>query len=213
MPPKQPINVNPAYHEERRLRQPHGAYTRFVSLFKGLLWLFVGGVVAVVMWIASSNTGEKGSRMVLSSAPQHGEETQPVMLKPRYQGVDIHNQPYTVIADRAIQKDANNVELQGINADMLQENGKWLALNAKSGQLNTQTKKMDLSGGVSLFADGGYEFGSDHAHVDIQSGEVTGDSKVTGQGPAGTLLADSFSANSKDHVVHFNGSVRVTLYH
>jgi len=168
-------------------------------------------MVAVVVWVASDNTGDKSGRIVFSSV-SHKENMQPVMEKPRYQGVDVHNQPYTIIAERAVQQDANTVTLETLNADMTQQNGKWLALNAASGVLNMQTKQLALAGGVNLFADGGYEFRTDHAHVDIQKGDASGDAHIEGQGPPGTLTADSFSANSHEHVIRFNGSVRMTLY-
>jgi lipopolysaccharide export system protein LptC len=190
-------------------------YTRLVTMSRRLLWVLLAGMVGVVIWIASDNNGENGARLVFSSVPK-SENLEDVMLKPHYQGIDAHNQPYTVIAERATQIDKNTVELATINADMLKNgsDGKdtWMALTAQKGELNTETKQMLLSGGVSMFYEGGYEFRSDHAQVDIQKGSAVGDSAVEGQGPMGTLTANSFEVNDHGRVIHFNGSVRMRLY-
>ena len=63
-----------------------------------------------------------------------------------------------------------------------------------------------------MFYDGGYEFRSDYAQVDIKEGAAYGDSPVEGQGPMGTLTADSFNITERGKVIRFNGSVKMTLY-
>lgn len=193
---------------------PAQRYTRFVRFGKRFLWVLVAGVVGIVIWIASDNTGENGARLVFSNIVK-SENLANVMLKPHYQGLDSHNKPYTVIAETATQIDKDNIKLNVLNADMLRGTvGKdtWMALTAKTGILNTKTKEMQLSGGVSLFYEGGYEFRSDHAHVDIQKGTAYGDAPVEGQGPTGTITADSFSASGHGSDIRFNGSVRMKLY-
>lgn len=207
-PSPEEVSLNPS----RRPTRPIGYYTRFVYLIKRLLWLLAACVVAAVIYIASDNTGERSSRIILSSIP-HTSSLQDLMIKPHYQGIDKENEPYTVDAIKAIQKDANTVDMDTVTADMIKSNGRWLGLNSDKGELNTQSKQMLLNGHVTLFTDGGYEFRSDHAHVDIQQGNVDGDSPVEGQGPPGTLTADSFSSDGKTHIIHFNGSVRMILYH
>jgi len=190
---------------------PVTRYTRFVYLSKVFLWVLVVAVIAIVIWIASGHSGVGPPRMIVSSVP-HADNLQNIMLKPRYQGVDVHNQPYTVVADKAVQKDKDTVTMEVIRADLMRHNGSWLGLNSATGELNTQTKQMLLNGGVSLFADGGYEFRTDHAQVDIQKGSAYGDSHVEGQGPPGTIEADGFSMDNHEHVIHFNGSVKMVLY-
>ncbi len=189
-------------------------YTRFVIFGKHFLWVLIAAIVAIVVWIAADNTGGDSKRIVFTNLPQQAiTGTQNVMLKPHYQGLDAHNQPYTVIADRATQVDADTISMDNIRADMTQQNGKWVALNAKAGVLNTQTKQLDLTGGVDLFYEGGYEMRTDHAHVDIPAGAAYGDAHVEGQGPAGTLEADSFHVAENGRTIRFDGSVKMRLYH
>jgi len=185
-------------------------YTRFVALSKRFLWLLIAAMIALLVWIASGNGNDK-ARIVFSHILKT-EALQNVMAKPHYQGIDAHDRPYTVIAEQATQLDKDNVALVTIRADMEMGEGKWVALTAGSGQFNMQTKLLELKDGVDLFYDGGYEFRSDHAHVDIGKGSAYGDSPVEGQGPPGTLKSDSFSLENHGDVIDFNGSVRMKLY-
>jgi lipopolysaccharide export system protein LptC len=188
-------------------------YTRLVTLSRRFLWALIAGMVGVVIWVAS-DTSESGGRLVFSNIPK-SENVENVMLKPHYQGIDSHNQPYTVTADKATQIDKETVALDAINADMVRGgSGKdsWLAMTAKKGELNTTTKQMTLSSGVSLFYEGGYEFRSERAEVDINKGAAHGDAPVEGQSPLGTLTADGFSISENGRVIRFNGSVRMKLY-
>lgn len=187
------------------------SYTRFVIASRWSLWGLIAIIVAVIVWVASSNTGKDGARLVFSSVSKN-ENLQNVMEQPRYQGVDQNDQPFTVIADKAIQLDKNTIELHAIRADMNQKDGTWLALNSGKGELNMETKKIKLEQDVNMFYDGGYEFRTSHANIDMDKGSASGDAPVEGQGPSGVLKADSFSIENRGQVIKFNGSVRMTLY-
>lgn len=195
----------------KSLRAPVARYTRFVRLGRGFLWLLIAAIIATVVWIASRNTSDDGSRLVFNSIPK-SETLVNQMQKPHYQGLDASNNPYTVIADRAVQKDKDTVMLFNINADMQQKNGAWLALNSGTGELNLQTKHLILKDGVNMFYEGGYEFETDDAQVDIQKGTAYGDSPVKGQGPMGTLRAKGFEVEERGKVIRFKGSVKLKIY-
>jgi lipopolysaccharide export system protein LptC len=186
-------------------------YTRLVRLGKNLLWLIIASMIAVVVWIASDNTGEGGARIVFSNIEQ-SEALQNVMLKPNYQGLDKHNKPYTVTAEKATQKDTETVVLNTLRADMTGDDGKWLALNAGSGELNTTKKLLALGDGIEVFYDGGYTFRTLSANININEGSAKGEHQVEGQGPAASLQADNFTILERGNIIRFNGSVKVTLY-
>ncbi len=187
-------------------------YTRMVLLGKNFLWILATGIIAVVVWIASSSNGDNGGRMVFTNVPK-SVELENIMQKPRYQGVDVHNRPYTIEADNALQKDKDTILLENVSADMTGDNNAWIALKSGSGVLNTETKQMELLKGVEIFYEGGYQFRTDHAHVDIGKGSATGNSPIEGQGGAGTIEAKSFSIVERGNIINFNGSVRMLLYH
>ncbi len=186
-------------------------YTRLVHLGKNFLWILAAGIIALVVWIASSNNGENGGRMVFANVPK-SKELQNLMQKPRYQGVDVHNRPYTIEANNALQQDKDTIILENVSADMTGDNNAWIALKSGSGILNTATRQMELLKGVEIFYEGGYQFRTDHAHVDIAKGSATGDSHIEGQGGAGTIEAKRFSILERGNIINFNGSVRMLLY-
>lgn len=186
-------------------------YTRFVLFGRGFLWLMIAGIILLMIIIANGNSEGDGSRLVFSSIKQVGD-MQNVMVNPHYQGLDKDNLPYSVIAKTATQKDADTVLLDAIQADMATKDGKWLALQAGAGELKIKDKKLTLTKSVDMFYDGGYEFRTSRAFVDMQNGSALGDQPVEGQGPMGTLNANNFEVRDQGQVIVFNGSVRVVVY-
>ncbi len=187
-------------------------YTRWVSFARSSLWMLIVCVVGLVVWLASDNDSENGMRVAFTQMQKSAENLQNVMLKPHYQGVDGRNQPFTVIAETATQLDSDNVVLSKVRGDMIMGDGAWMAVNAGSGKLNINTKILELREKVNVFYEGGYEFRSDYTHVDIQKGNAYGNMPVEGQGPPGTLTADSFEVVERGRVIRFSGSVKMKLY-
>lgn len=188
-------------------------HSRKVSLLRRSLWGLVACVVALLVWIASDG-GAKG-RVVFSNITASAaalETMKNMMGNPHYQGVDARNRPYTVMADKAVQIDDNTVELSNIRADIGLENNVWVAMNAGSGTLNLATKQLQLTGGVDIFYDNGYEFRTPTAHVDIEQGSAYGEEPVEGQGPMGTLKATGFALLDHGKTIIFNQSVTITFY-
>ena len=205
------LHVMPSQGVIARLFSPVARYTRFVLFGRGFLWLMIAGIIVMMIVIANRGDETNGARLVFSSIKQVGD-MQNVMMNPHYQGLDNKNSPYTVIADQATQQDADTVLLDNIKADMASRDNKWLALHAGSGELKIKDKMLSLSKNVDMFYDGGYEFRTEAALVDINRGEAWGHDPVEGQGPLGTLKADGFSVEKRGELIRFNGSVRVVLY-
>ncbi|MDX2112195.1 MAG: LPS export ABC transporter periplasmic protein LptC [Alphaproteobacteria bacterium] len=186
-------------------------YTRLVVLSRKLLWAMIALMIGVVIWTATGKEESAGSRLVFSNV-KINENLENEMINPHYQGLDAKNKPYTVIADKAVQKDKDLVVLHNIRADMQQDKGAWLALNAGSGELNITTQKLWLMDGVNMFYEGGYEMQTSKAFIDISAGTAYGEDPVTGQGPLGTLKAKGFDVSGRGEVIRFKGSVKLKIY-
>lgn len=194
---------------------PMKNYSFLVRFGKFFLWVLAAGIIAIVVLIGRGESPDSGGRIVFnntSTLPPKSEDLQSVMKKPNYHGIDAHNRPYTISADTGVQQDKETVVLENIAAEMTGDNNAWIALNAGHGVMNTTTKQLELTDGVEVFYDSGYQFRTDHAHVDINHGSATGDSKIEGQGEAGTLQAKSFSISERGDVINFKGAVKVVLY-
>jgi len=190
---------------------PASGSTRSVFFGRGLLWLMILVVIGLIFYIAIANSTSDSARLVFSQIKQMGE-MQNVMKSPYYHGIDKNNLPYSVTADTAIQQDAETVLLENIKADIETKEEKWIALHSGAGMLKTNTKILTLTKKVDIFYDGGYEFRSESAVIDIDKGEAHGEVPVTVQGPLGTLEANSFAVSKRGDVIRFNGAVKVKIY-
>lgn len=185
--------------------------TRFVIVGRGFLWTMIALVVILLVYLASDDKTTDGARIVFSQIKQM-DDIQNIMKNPYYHGLDKNNMPYTVIASQAIQQDADTVLLEKIQADMETKGGKWLALHADNGMYKNSSKLLTLTKNVDMFYEGGYEFRSERAVVDIGKGSASGDVPVTGQGPMGTLRADRFTVQNRGSLITFQGAVKVVIY-
>ena len=185
---------------------------RFVGFMK--LALPLAALVLIALIIAWPQLYQKYENINLSWASVEIIDRQLRMANPRYQGIDNRGQPYLVTADSAVQdsKDQKIVTLDNIHADTKAEDGSWATLTAKSGIYTEIDKLLLLAGDVSVYSDRGYEFHSPTAICDLDTGEVTSDDPVNGQGPTGTLRANSFWLADKGSHMRFVGSVKMRLY-
>lgn len=188
-----------------------GSRSYYVKHGKIALFVFAGLMFLSIVIIANLQGGEKGGRLVFSGADAT-EEDEPRMINPRYYGTDSKNRPFSINAKNAVQKKNGDVLLEDINGDMLLNEKSWLALNATQGQIDKDAKEIVLSGEVSMFYEGGYEFRSSYAKIYPDSAQAEGNQPIQGQGPSGTLKADSFNVTDRGQTLYFKGNVNVKLY-
>lgn len=191
---------------------PLARYTQLVLLGKRALWVLAVLLTLILLAVALLNGGDKGARITLNQASSSAPQEPAIMSRPRYQGLDSDNHPFTITADRALQPDRETVNLENVSADIMLEQDAWMALTANAGTYGMAGKILRLKGGVSLFYEGGYEFRTEHAVINVATNTAEGDAPVEGQGRAGILKADSFKVLDRGKVLQFNGNVYVKLY-
>lgn len=186
--------------------------TFFVAFGKRALWVLAALLTVALIIVARKNASDEHSRIVLSSTSPHANTEPATMQHPRYQGLDSLNRPFNIIADHATQPDSDTVILSKLSMDMLLEDGAWVAVTSDDGHYHVGTRKLELDGNVHLYYQGGYEFQSDHAAVDVGAGSAHGESLVRGQGNTGLLRSDGFTILNHGAIVWFLGHVYVKLY-
>lgn len=186
-------------------------YTKFVFVSKFSLLAMSFLAIFTIIIIPVLNADKEGLRIAFQNV-QEKAETLPMMSNPKFQGVDEDNQPYTITADSAIQQDKQTVQLANLQADIFLNDNSWLNVSANSGMLNTEAKTLDLTENVYLFHDKGYEFQTNRAYVDMEGHTVSGDQRVNGQGPMGTINADGFVLDQETQVLTFVGNVKMTVF-
>lgn len=136
------------------------------------------------------------------------------LVNPRYAGTDARGRPFLVTAERAVQ-DQNNadlVHLARLQADITLANGTWLSMAAPAGLYRIDEKLLDLSGGVDVFSDRGYELHSPDAHLDLDKAVAEGSDGVQGQGPLGHMTAERYRFERDRQHLTLTGQVHVTYY-
>jgi lipopolysaccharide export system protein LptC len=136
------------------------------------------------------------------------------MVQPRYVGVDEQSQPFTIVADQASQArgSSESTDLVAPQGDIQLHQGAWLAMSADRGVYNQTGKMLDLTGGVQLFHDGGYEISTDAARIDLDKGFASGETAVRGQGPNSSLEGEGFRIHDRGQRLEVLGPARVLLY-
>ncbi len=72
-------------------------------------------------------------------------------------------------------------------------------------------QQLELDGGIDVYTDSGYMLRTARASVDLQTNVMRGASPVSGQGPRGTLSADSFRYDRDAGRLTLEGHVRTTI--
>jgi lipopolysaccharide export system protein LptC len=109
-------------------------------------------------------------------------------------------------------QDAHNAKratLRNIEADLALDKETWLNARARSGTVDMGTGQLELDGGIDLYTDSGYELHTLSASMNLKQNVVHGHQEVTGQGPDGTLRADSFHADRNAGLLTLSGHVRM----
>ena len=199
----------------RRLarRRIGASHSRFVRLMKLVLPAAAGVLVLmIVAWpqIADRPEGFQlgASSGSLLAAGQHK------LVNARYTGTDRRDNPFTITARAVAQNEASadEVDLQGPTADIFLGAGTWVAVTAPIGSYRKKDQILELTGGVDMFHDDGYEFHTEVAVVDLSAGVASGDHPVRGQGPFGRLRSNGFRILDGGQRVRFLGRSRLVLH-
>ncbi len=177
-------------------------------------WLFpilgVGLLVGIAVWPELDRMEDRARvsfRRVIQAQPDAVR-----LVEPRYQGLDEQNRPFTVTADVAAQTEsADIVDLTLPRADILLTDGSWVLLESREGRFDKAHNRLDLTGDVTLWQDGGNLLVTEAAEVLLQDGAASGDRPVAAQGPFGTLVSEGFRLTERGQVVVFTGRARAVL--
>lgn len=186
-------------------------YTRFVGVMKRALPAAAFAVIAAV--VAFFFVARQPAKVQMGYERLGRIQNDLAMVKPRLTGVDGKGNPFVITADAAVQ-DAHNVKqvhLKKIEADLTDGKAGWINANAAAGTLDMAAGQLELTGGIDVFSDRGYELHSASVSVDLDKGIVHGHQPVTGHGPMGDLSADMFHFERDTNLLTLTGHVHMTI--
>lgn len=197
----------------RRLPLYRSGYSRFVVLAKYALPVVAGVVMMlVVVWPELKSKPEKFA-LGLSDVKIETAGGQRV-VNARFTGVDSENRPFSITAESVVQagSDDNGVALSQPKADVTLAGDSWVAISAPKGIFRRDEEILDLTGGVDLFHDDGYEFRTAEARLNFSTSAAYGESPIRGQGPFGTIEAEGFRVAGTGDSIFFTGKSRLLVY-
>lgn len=189
------------------------SYSRFVLLAKYALPMIAGIVMLMVgVWPELKSNPEK-LIIELSDLKIETAGGQRVM-NARFTGVDSENRPFSITAKSVVQtgSDDNDVELSQPKADVTLAGDSWVAIAAPKGVFRPDGEVLELSGGVDLFHDDGYEFRTAAARLNFRKSAASGSSPIRGQGPFGRIEAEGFRVTGNGESIFFTGRSRLLVY-
>jgi len=197
----------------RRSTRVSPTYGRFVGFMRILLpTIATALVVLVILW---PQFNDQQRRFAISTARVTQEATRELtMQNSKFNGVDQQRRPYSVTADaaRVTGENGSNIALANPKADIVLQDGSWVAITAREGNYDRDAKLLRLHGAVNLFHDAGYEFRSESATVDLMAGDAHGTDPVAGQGPFGHIEAEGFEIHDRGARIIFTGRGKLVLY-
>lgn len=187
-------------------------YSHFVGLMKfGLPAAAAAMIGLIALW--PHLTFDNDFRIGFLSALKVRDLENLTLVRARYLGTDEKNRPYTVTAEMATQANPKSdlVTLSAPAADITLEDGTWVALTAKTGELHQKSRSLDLIGQVSIFHDDGYSFRTESVRIDLAAGTAIGDEEIIGYGPMGRIEASGIRVLDKGRRVVFTGKARLVI--
>jgi lipopolysaccharide export system protein LptC len=180
-------------------------YTRLVRILRIAFPVTALVVLAVVVIWPHFDPAQAPKR--------HAEAKPPEMTNSYFSGVDKSNQPYTITADKTVQKNngTNDIDMVNPLAEITLKSGAWVAIRGNSGEYREDPGLITLVGDVRLYHDLGYEVQSSAAALDLDQGIAWSDKPTFAHGPRGDIWGDGFKLIRDSDKIIFTGKSRMIL--
>lgn len=142
--------------------------------------------------------------------PPAEAKTEIRLITPRFYGQSTDGRSFMVTARSAVRDDKNPrriiLEDPALTLDLGSPTP--TRMTAKNGVYRQDDFTLNLKNDVRLDDGAGYRFASEAAFVDTQTGNVTGESTLNGEGPSGQVQSRAYSVYDKGDRIVFRGGVR-----
>lgn len=212
-PAARPAERRIGFFDTLRMPRRHSLLrTRIVRLLKLVLPAVAAGLVVLLLAWPQLHPIEQRFRLKPVAIGIEDLENLRV-VSARLVGTDENDQPYTIVAEQALQQSGNSdvTDLVKPQGDIALNGGAWVTLMADTGRYFKGTERLTLAGHVSLFHDQGYELHTARADVDLGQGNASGDDPVTGQGPDMELEGEGFRLYDKGKRIQVTGQSRLVI--
>ena len=162
--------MSEAATRERAIRrhwaEPGSRHDRVVRLLKVALPMTVGVIVAVLALAPFDREGDVSFILDKNEVEEANERMR--VEQARYTGLDNQQQPFTIVAQRAIQQTSDQpiVAISGMSGRLDLANGP-LGVTAQRGQYNLDLQRIFVSGPIRVAGPDGYRLETRDVSVDL----------------------------------------------
>ena len=197
-----------ARHDSARLKA--NRHSRNVKLLKALLpVLALASIIGffAVAWLKNT-IGDQ-----ISVAGATIEDGKLVMDNPKMEGVTNENQPYRVVANRALQSinGDGEITLEGIVADVPFSGTERADIIATGGIFNNTLQTMVLDDGLTVTTQGGLKAILQSANINMATGSLITDDPVDITRQGTHIVAQSMEIQDNGKVLVFQTRVKVKI--
>jgi len=196
---------------QRSSAQYKQGYSSFIRRTR--LVLPIVAVILIAIVFSWPNMGRNQGFIIEDIGEGSQNAASNALINPRFESVDPNNQPYTIIAQRAVQSQDNEnlVLLDKPSGDMTMSSGHWLAVEADKGAYKQSEQQFLLQDNVNIFHDEGYQLQTAQLHLDFSKNMAWSDQDVRVLGPRGTIEAKGLQANGKEELIVFHGPAKMII--
>ena len=193
-------------------------YRIFVLSLRFLLPLLAGGILFAIIFFAENEDKSakiKVENIASKKLPTKEITSVGVMENPRFQGVDADNQPYSLKAEQAWQKNTNEIEMRNITADITTADGNWISAVAGEALYFLVENITNMQGGVEVFVTGDdnsvVQIQTESAKLDIKNSTISGDTAIHVKSDFANFSAKGFVANREAEKITFTGPIKLVI--
>ena len=196
----------------RRMRfaLPGGFHDRLVRTLAVALPAGVGLLFAIMVFSPLAPRGEVSFLLDRSKVAMADDRVRAEGAM--YRGDDSKGRPFSLTAQEAVQRSADNpvVEMKNLAARLLLGSGPAV-LSAGSGAWRMDDQRISVFGPVVFAASDGYRMTATDVDIDLQNQRMASRGRVEGSVPAGTFSADRIRADLEARTITLDGNARLRM--
>lgn len=190
-------------------------YTRFVRIMR-LALPVAAAVVILVVFLRMGGTDDTIAPIEQTAqTPEIAKEdvARNELVNPKFVSVDNKNQPFEIVAERALQGETNKdlIMLERPVGTMALESGGEIKMSSASGAYRQDTERFFLEGNVVLEHTDGYKLSSSEAHIDMDQNNAWSEKDVVAVGPEMNIDAKGLRVNGKTGEIIFTGPAKLVF--
>jgi lipopolysaccharide export system protein LptC len=164
--------------------------------------------IAGLILIVASQVGWR--TYMAATHPPTEAKTEIRLITPRFYGQSTEGRSFMITARSAVRddKDPRRIILDDPALTLDLGSPTPTRMTAKHGVYRQDDFGLALKENVRMDDGAGYRFASEGAFVNTQTGDVTGETTMNGEGPSGQVQSSAYSVYDKGDRIVFRGGVR-----